>query len=392
MPHHHASSSATRSASLVIVGAGPQALALALAVGDRRPALRHRLEVVDPAGCWLSGWRSRFASHGIERLRSAAVHHPHPDPHRLRAHAWTGDRLDELHDPYDLPSTALFDDFCDAQIADAGLHRAVRCGRAHRIIPGDQGATVVLDDGAAITARRVVVATNPVQRVLPPEVPVHGDRCIRHGDDVDLRNETDLRGRSIDVVGGGLTAVQLAVGAASAGATVRFLSRRPLVERTFDVAPGWLGPKELDRYRRCTPERRRTMIDRARGGGSAPPGDLARLAASAVEQVVAPDAAAIALTGPADEVWFATGHRLDASSDPLLAELRSCAPTPILRGLPCLAEDLRWPGTDVHLMGGYAALALGPAARNLWGARWAAERIAESLPHPTDPPVQEDAP
>jgi cation diffusion facilitator CzcD-associated flavoprotein CzcO len=349
--------------------------------------------VLDPAGRWLEGWRSRFASHRIDRLRSAAVHHPHPDPHELRAHAIDGDRLDELHHPYDLPSTTLFDDFCDRLIFGADLDALVRRTRACAIRPQARGAVVELEDGSAIAARRVVIATNPVQRTMPPEASDRTDRRIRHGDDVDLRRCRHLHDRPIDVVGGGLTAVQLAVGAAGAGARVRLISRRPLVERQFDVNPGWLGPRELDHYRRCSHERRRVLIDQARGGGSVPAGDLERLARSPVEHLIDAEAVAFALAGAAEEIWFPTGHRLDATTDPLLAQLRTAAPTPIHDGLPCLDEDLRWPGTDVHLMGGYAALTLGPAARNLWGARWAAGRIADSIRTQTnEPPVQEDTP
>lgn len=371
---------------LVIVGAGPQALALVLALGVDGRAGSDGPTVVDPTGCWLVGWRSRFGAHRIDRLRSAAVHHPHPDPHQLRAHAIEGDRLDELHDPYDLPSTALFDDYCDHLIFDADLGSLVRPARARAIVPEARGATVELEDGSSIETDRVVLATNPVERVLPPEASASTDPRIRHGDDVDLRSIGDLRDRRVDVVGGGLTAVQLAVGAADAGAAVRLISRRPLVERQFDVTPGWLGPKDLDRYARCSHRRRRTLIDRARGGGSVPAGDLERLVRSAVERIVDAEAAALALSGGADDIWFATGHRLDASTDPLLDHLRVAAPTPIHDGLPCLDDDLRWPGTDVHLMGGYAALALGPAARNLWGARRAAERIVRTVSLESAPP------
>ena len=110
-----------------------------------------------------------------------------------------------------------------------------------------------------------------------------------------------------------------------------------------------------------------------------PPGDLQRLRSSPVDQVVDEAAAASAMACGADEVWFATGHRLDASADPVLADLRAHHNTPIHDGLPQLGRHLEWPGTRIHLVGGYAALALGPAARNLWGARWASQRLLEVL-------------
>lgn len=361
--------------TLVVVGAGPQGLALVLNLIERGPRWRDRITVIDPSGRWLGRWRDRFARHRIERLRSAAVHHPHPEPTQLRRHARRCDRLGELHDPYDLPGSDLFDHFCDRLLTDAGLHELVLAASAATVVADRNGAHVTLNDGRALEAARVVIATNPTQRRIPPEAATF-DRPWRHSDDIDLREEGDLSGRRIDVVGGGLTAVQLAIGAAEQGADATLWSRRPLVARQFDVEPGWLGPRELDRYRRCDHRTRRRLIDEARGGGSVPAGDLERLRASATLHRVAGDALGRALASDADEVWLATGHVLDAGDDPLLGDLRRSVPTDLHDGLPRLDEHLAWPGTTVHLTGGYAALTLGPAARNLWGARQAADRIA----------------
>jgi hypothetical protein len=200
---------------LAIVGAGPQSLALVLTLLDRDPTWRDRLTVIDPSGCWLASWRDRFRRHRIDRLRSAAVHHPHPDPTLLRAHARRCDRLGELHDPYDLPGTALFDHFCDRLLHDEALDALVVPGVVAEVQAELRGATLVRTDGSELHAPRVVLATNPVRRRLPPEV---GTATLpwRHSDDIDLGAEAGLPLCRIDVVGGGLTAVQLAVGAAEA--------------------------------------------------------------------------------------------------------------------------------------------------------------------------------
>lgn len=366
-------------APLVIVGAGPNALALltALACRDRRSA--GEVRVLDPSGVWLAGWRHRFASHEISSLRSAVVHHPHPDPHRLRVHAIQGDRLDELAPPYDQPSTDLFDDFCDRLIADVHATDRVERQRVVAVHPLVDGSVrLVTATGVEISAARVVLATNPYRRNVPPEaVSASGPVAWCHSDDVDLRLLGSCAGRRIDVVGGGLTAVQLACGAARRGASVRLLSRRALQVRSFDVDAGWLGPKQLSRFHRSTPTARRRMIERARGGGTVPARDMAALAATAVRVTTPPDPVARAMEGTADTVWFATGGTVDASCDPLLADLRAGHPTPIHGGIPVFGPHLEWRGTNVHLVGGYAALGLGPAARNLWGSRLAAARIAE---------------
>lgn len=365
---------------LAIVGAGPQALALVSALVERDPRWRDELVVLDASGRWLTGWRHRFASHEITCLRSAAVHHPHPDPHGLHRHAREGERMDELAAPYDQPSAALFDDFCDRLIADAEPHEGVRRARVLGVASQDDRSVRLFVEGANdLVAGRVVLATNPFRRQTPEEATAGvGNPAWCHSDDVDLRRLGRCDDRRIDVVGGGLTALQLACGAARRGASVRLLSRRPLVRRSFDVEPGWLGPRNLDRFGQRRHPARRRLVEEARGGGSVPGQDLEALHAAPVEQRVTSGAVGEALLGDADTVWFATGGRLDAASDPVLAELRATHPAPIHQGLPELTRQLAWPGTSVHLMGSYAALELGPAARNLWGARFAAARIADA--------------
>ncbi len=374
-------SSSRERVRLALVGAGPQSLALMATLVERDPRWRDEAVVLDGSGRWLTGWRHRFASHEITSLRSAGVHHPHPDPQQLYRHAKERDRLGELAPPYDQPSTDLFDHFCDRVVEANEPHGGVRQARVASLeATDDRSVRVVLGDGTCVVADRVVVATNPFRPRLPEGLAaIAGDASWCHSDQVDLRRIDELAGRRVDVVGGGLTAVQLACGAARRGATVRLVARRPLVTRSFDVDAGWLGPRHLDDYARCCPAERRRLVDEARGGGSVPAHDRAALGAAGVDQRVAVAAAAEALGGDADTVWFATGGRLDAATDPMLAELHRTRPVAVHDGLPEVTASLAWPGTSVHLMGGYAALELGPAARNLWGARLAARRIADAV-------------
>lgn len=366
---------------LAVVGAGPQALALMATLVERDPRWRDDAVVLDGSGRWLTGWRHRFAAHEITSLRSAGVHHPHPDPQQLYRHARERDRLGDLSPPYDQPSTDLFDDFCDAVIDASEPHAGVRRARVASLQATTDGPSrLVLDDGDGVVADHVVVATNPFRPCLPDGVTAAATGTSWcHSDDVDLRAIGELSGRRVDVVGGGLTAVQLACGAARRGASVRLVSRRPLVTRSFDVDAGWLGPRFLDDYARCSPVERRRLIDAARGGGSVPGHDRAALDAAGVDQQVDAAAPMAAFEGDADTVWLATGGRIDAAADPMLADLRRTHPVAVHDGLPEVTASLAWSGTNVHLMGGYVALELGPAARNLWGARFAARRIADAV-------------
>lgn len=78
----------------------------------------------------------------------------------------------------------------------------------------------------------------------------------------------------------------------------------------------------------------------------------------------------------AERVWLATGSMLDASKDILLHALQLHCPTQLASGLPVLTQHLQWRSdVEVYVIGAYAALALGPGALNLMGARTAALRL-----------------
>ncbi|HEY2704507.1 MAG TPA: hypothetical protein VGL20_12530, partial [Candidatus Dormibacteraeota bacterium] len=189
------------------------------------------------------------------------------------------------------------------------------------------------------------------------------------------------------VVGGGLTAVQLCLGAVERGARPVLLSRAPLRERDFDVRPGWFTYR-LERYQAQPAWDRRAETLRAERRGSVPAAELDDLATCEARaeldsrcgvalREVSWSGTSLDVDGVgADRLWLATGHGYHVAAEPLLDELCRTHPVRVVAGLPVLTGDCLWPGTAVHVMGGLAALQLGPIARNLAGARIAAERIA----------------
>ncbi|MEA5419149.1 hypothetical protein VB712_07895 [Spirulina sp. CCNP1310] len=62
-----------------------------------------------------------------------------------------------------------------------------------------------------------------------------------------------------------------------------------------------------------------------------------------------------------------------------LPTITALDPLPWVGGLPVVDERLRWEKLKVFVMGGWAALQVGPTARNLSGARMACERIIPTL-------------
>lgn len=64
---------------------------------------------------------------------------------------------------------------------------------------------------------------------------------------------------------------------------------------------------------------------------------------------------------------------------PLMEEVLSQYPNQLVSGLPVLDEHLHWPGCKLFLMGPWAALQVGPVARNLHRGRMACNRIVPAL-------------
>lgn len=388
----------TSDMDLCLIGAGPQALAVALHARAAAPDLRIR--AIDPAGRWLATWVRTFAALEIPHLRSPGVHHPHP-----RASAWGEFRRNRALSAigrYDLPTTAGFAQFCTECIDRADLHHAVEPGFVERVVRRGTRLAVEMAGGHVVVADHVVSATNPRRPRVDPVFTGVVDRndAVRHSSSIDLRS-CDVAGRTVLVVGGGLTAFHLVSGALARGARVVLVARRPLRARPFDVDPGWLGPKYLDGYARISEpaERLRRALD-ARDGGSMTPEALARLRSLArwgqvtvLEcrmvtrlstradgyEVGVTDTDSRTLTFRVDQIWLATGSEPTVDADPVLAAMREEHRPPTVHGLPCLDRDLRWPGTPLHIVGALATLELGPAAGNLWGARQAAARVTRAV-------------
>lgn len=387
---------------IAIIGAGPQALTLVTHLLQKRKKLRHRFLVFDPSGRWMSRWQNQFDALEIPHLRSPAVHHPNPNPFALRQFAQN--RQHELFPPYDLPGSKLFQEFCQDVICqwklqDRVVRATVTCIEPVTIV-GRPRFRVALQDGQSVIARRVVLATGAGKTITPDWVgkvptPYPQDRLC-HSQEVDLRS-LQITDEQVLIVGGGLTSGHLAVGAIARGAKVMLMPRRQLQEKIFDAEPGWLGPKYLKGFW-AEPdwEKRWEMIQQARNGGSMTPAMMlqlrrlerqGKLAFYEQCQVVEAHWQGSSWRVRCDDgkgyecqrIWYATGTRFDVTADPLFTAIIDAYSTAIVKGLPVLDEHLRWPGCELFVMGGLAALQVGPVARNLYGARMASERIVPAL-------------
>jgi len=390
---------------IAIIGAGPHALTLATHLLQKRKQMLTRFIVFDPSGIWMSRWNRQFAALEIPHLRSPAVHQPDPNPHMLRTFAEF--RRSELSPPYDLPGTRLFQDFCQEVICRWQLQDQVYPAQVVQIkpigYPLRSRFRLSLADGRSLIARRVVLAIGGgmphvpdwVSRVQSPYPPEH----LCHSQQVDLPG-MQLSGEKVLIVGGGLTSGHLAVGAIDKGAQAIVISRRTFQEKLFDAEPGWLGPKYLNSFwAEPSWEARWQMIQQARNGGSITPALMTQLRRlhredkvilyeqCQVEKAIWQDShwqisREDGVEFDCDRIWLSTGTRLDITQCSLLKEVLHAYPIEIVRGLPVLDKHLRWQGCELFIMGGWAALQVGPVARNLSGARMASDRIVPALTKP----------
>jgi hypothetical protein len=393
---------------IAVIGAGPQALTLVTHILQKKVQLRDLIQVFDPSGTWLTQWQQQFAAQEIPELRSPAVHHPDPNAHALRTFA--EGRYHELHPPYDRPGTGLFQEFCDTVVQRWQVQDHVTPAQVTRLEPLSKRPSrwrLTLSTGDTVLARRIVLATGGGQPVWPNWTQQIGTAVppqrLCHASQVRLPALKSLAGETVLIVGSGLTSGHLAIGAVKRGAHVVMMARRTFQEKLFDAEPGWLGPNYLKGFH-AEPDMaaRWQMVQQARNGGSLTPAVMTQLRKLERQghitfyehcQVAAAqwkgDAWKVCCDThavhdcmahqPMHRIWLATGTRLDIQTHPLLADVWERHPIATINGLPVLDKHLRWPGCELFLMGPWAALRVGPVARNLFGGKLACDRIVPAL-------------
>jgi hypothetical protein len=382
----------------LIVGGGPHGVHLALNLIERGGIVAERLRIIDPHATLLARWTASTIGTGMAFLRSPVVHHLGLGPNALldfgRQH---GGQRGLFHGQYRRPALRLFNAHCAALIADYGLDRLHVRERATGLRRLEHGWQVETPAGG-LEARRVLLAISASEQ---PRRPAWAATLQAQGAAVEhiyapgFCRPDGADGRRTVVVGGGIGAVQTALALARARpGNVTLLVRSPLRERKFDSEPCWLGPACLTRFW-AEPDygRRRAMLREARNPGSVPP-ELARTLQRAVRWglldlvqgevqtadrlpsgTIRLDLADRSLC--ADRVLLGTGFSpgrpggawLDAA---IAAYALPTAPC----GYPIVAPSLEWaPG--LFVTGALAELELGPPARNIAGARHAAQRVLQ---------------
>lgn len=385
--------------SVAIVGGGLHGTHLAARLVHADLVPRESIRIFDPEPELLALWNRRVARTGMTHLRSPAVHHLDVEPASLLRFCERSKRTfpRPYIPPYNRPSVELFAAHSAHVIKRFALDELHQRLHITGIELVGEGVALHSADGRSQRARHVILATGNGERLAWPSwtAALRGSGRVEHilSPEQGVR-ELDVVGRAA-IIGGGLSAGQFALRLVDAGVETTIISPHGPRSHDFDSDPGWLGPKYMDGFGRvrCMSERRK-IITQARNTGTLTKEIYAQIRwaleegkaewlRESVQAVTVGDAVHLVLENSqveVDRVFLSTGFGTEVPSEPLIRPLIDNHALPVSEcGFPVPDRSLRWGGSGIFVAGALAELELGPSARNISGARRAAERIVGAL-------------
>lgn len=377
----------------LIVGGGIHGVHIAARLIGEAGVAPERLRIVDPADRLLARWRTCTATTGMRYLRSPSVHNIDLEPFSLErfAEQWNGGPQEYFAPPFARPALDLFNDHCDCVVETYGLAALHVQDRALACSVDCDSAGVRLSDGRELGARNLVLALGAGERATWPEWAPRGSARVQHVFEPGFDGWPTSR-ETVVVVGGGISAGQVALRLVEEGHRVHLVSRHALRQHQFDSDPGWLGPVHMEGFRRERDhDRRRNLITLARHKGSVPPHLDRRLRGAIAEGELGWHEGEVdgfddrcegvelrLSTGAVLEVQrvlLATGFSSSRPGGEMVDGLIASASLPCAQcGYPVVDSKLRW-HPQVYVSGPLAELELGPTARNIAGARRTGDRL-----------------
>jgi thioredoxin reductase len=380
----------------LIIGGGIHGTHLSLHLMLRGGVAPDQIRVLDPYPAPLAVWDRVTRAVGMEYLRSPIVHNLHWDQGSLGLFARLNQNapMTRFIPPFGRPSLELFNAHAAHLIAKFGLNKLRLQGRAQSIQRTASGWRVETSDGA-LDANRIVLAIGLSEQPYWPEwAQAHqADPRVQHIFEPDFERESLPDWNQAVVAGGGITAAQVALALSSrAHGTVTLVRRHDERVFDFDSDVGWMNAINLRGFAQIAdPDQRRRVIKQARHRGSMPR-DVAnalsaavqtgaiRLIESGIESLSNDnDVFCLMLTSgetlQADQIILATGYDQSRPGGALIDNLIGEYDLPLAAcGYPIVSPTLEWT-TGLHVSGPLAELEIGPAARNIIGARLAGQRL-----------------
>lgn len=359
------------------------------------------IAVIDPYSEPLQQWKDRTARVSMRFLRSPGEHSVDIGSLSLIRYArrMKGGAA-ELYSSYQRPSLRIFNSHCDETIRQNSLKDIRYQATASRLERKDGCFILSTDRGERLHSKRVVLSLGCTDLSYPAWAQELKDSCapVAHVFDSDYLDIKERSWSRAIVVGNGISAVQLAMGLArDYQKPVTLIHSRPIRTYQFDADPCWIldGGCLPSLSRQKDLVKRRNIVDNGRHWGSVPEdiknqlafvsrsADFACVESHIVSAYGSQSRAVLELADgrslEGDLVVLASGFsRQIPGGDFIQSSIKSldldCAPC----GFPCLDEYLQW-SENLYVSGPLADLEVGPASRNIVGARLAAEKIAKSV-------------
>ncbi|CAN5291257.1 FAD/NAD(P)-binding protein [soil metagenome] len=380
----------------MVIGGGIHGSYLTNCLIRKRFTKRSDIRVIDPHDQPLAQWKRVTANTGMKYLRSPKVHHLDMEPFALKHFARSSYCEDDLFiAPNERPSLDLFNRHADAVVEKSGLRDLFIKNRAVHI--EKEGEKYLVRTGSDIfKAYHILLSVGMADQ---PEWPAWADSLRRDGIKIDHVLDVNYSMNSIPdvgeivVVGGGMSAFQTALSLVNDRRRITVLSSHSLQIDNYDSDPGWMGPKYLKRYRTITcPNRRRRVINQVRNSGSITQDlhrgfnleikrgrcrflvDRIKHAAAQTHDLILMETATAEKIA-ANSIILATGYEKKRPGGELIDQLIShynlkCAAC----GFPITSTELQW-SERLFVTGALGELEIGPAARNLVGARMTENKI-----------------
>lgn len=377
---------------LLFVGGGPQTTITVAALIARRIYRPSQIAILDPSPLmrWLL---ERFHDCRTHCLRSGAYDHLDlGDPDSLIAFAERHGRSAEFVTADRRPLVSLFGDYCKWFIRERGLERLRLEGAAEGLRCEPDGTTTVGSCLGDINAERVVLALGAGAPAYPAwAVPHRTHPRVIHVFDRKFERSELPPGARITIVGGGNSAIQLAVAFGQEGHHVTLLTRSEIIRGAGTDPAIWNEAKCAELCAMPYADRF-DVLRRAGDRGTIPDweadhlrdsiarGEIVHRLASVMHLTMTDRAVELTLadgTHETDVVVLATGF--ENRLPPWALEAAEEHDLPLLpNGHPVLSDELEW-GRCIYVMGPFAAPVVGPYAGNIIGGRSSAERVIRAL-------------
>lgn len=387
-----------RDVRIAVIGGGMQGITFTAFALHNGIVTADEICMIDPNGTPMAVLEERFRDCVTEHLRSGLGDHCGCDEDSFESFVQRERREHDLRTTSRRPTVGLFLDHTRFVVRHHKMADLTLAARAVWISKGEDGHWYINTNQGIVRAERIHICVGQRAPFYPDWArALRGhDPRISHIFDRDYELCELPDGEVVSVVGGGITAAQVACSIADSGRKVILLTRRPLSGGSGKGSDDWKDNEmRLRVLCSCEWTERFNVLRKHGDRGTVPPWELERIETHIQDgriehsvcnvEAMVPTALGVELikrdgaTVHSHVSVLATGLTSELPSWLIGSALAAGLPFDALRR-PILQDNLQWgDDTCIFLHGVHAAPVVGPFAANISGARIAASISMQSL-------------